>query len=68
MSGPGGGYPIQSWTPHLDVGWGTPCPGLGGVPPGPGMGYHQPEQETDQHCEHLLRGGRYVSTQEDFVV
>ena len=33
--------------------WGTPCQGLDGVPP--------PQQETDHHSEHLLRGGQYAS-------
>ena len=64
-----GGTPLQVWMGG--IGWGTPyprldgvppprldgvplCPGLDGIPP-------PPHQETDQHNEHLLRGGRYAS-------
>ena len=57
--GPGMGYPP-------DLGWGTPQT-LDGVPPRHGMGYPPrsemgyPPPRTDQHSEHLLRGGRYAS-------
>ena len=47
-----GGTPsqVQDWMQYP-----PPHPGLDGVPPPP---HHQ---ETDQHNEHLLRGGRYAS-------
>ena len=61
--------------PSVETGWGcTPHPGLDGdtpsvetgwgYPPTPsksGWGTPPPRQETDQHREHLLRGGRYAS-------
>ena len=58
-----GGYPIPGLdgrVPSSQV-WmgGTPLPRSGqGVL---WMGFPAPCQETEQHSEHLLRGGRYVS-------
>ena len=62
-----GGTPIQDqergrgwsspsrngWGTLIETGWVTPCLDW--------MGYTSPHQETDQHSEHLLRGGRYAS-------
>ena len=69
----GGGYLVQSWVggttssplgtpppPHPDLGWGPP-------PPNPDLGpdldreVPLPRQETEQHSEHLLCGGRYAT-------
>ena len=60
-------HPDLGWvTPHPDLGWGTPPVQTldrvhppqsrteWGTPPSPG-------QKTEQHSEHLLRGGRYAS-------
>ena len=56
--------PSRTW-------WGTPQPGMGYPPVQIWMGYSPvqtwggisppPGQETEQHSEHLLRGGRYAS-------
>ena len=50
----GGGYPIQQTG-------GVPHPGLSGVPPPWDEVPPLPNQKTEQHSEHLLRGGRYAS-------
>ena len=48
--------------PHLD--WGVPHPVLDGDGGTPsflmGVSPHPPGQKTEQHSEHLLRGGRYA--------
>ena len=54
----GGGYPIPGVGGTPTLGWGVPQPGLdsgGGY-----LGYPLTHQ-TEQHSEHLLRGGRYAS-------
>ena len=69
-SRPGQGTPHPEMGYPPDLGWVTPPTiktWLGY--PHPGMGY-PPPQETEQHSEHLLRGGSLplVFTQEDFLV
>ena len=77
ISGPGGypisglgeypipgprGYPIPGpGVPHPRS-WGVPHPRFGGTPSQVrGEGVPQVPPRTDQHSEHLLRGGRYAS-------
>ena len=61
------GYPLPGpdlglGTPPYRTGWGTHCARLDGVPPHrPRLMGYPPCQETEQHSEHLLRGGRYAS-------
>ena len=61
----GGPHPRSRWGypggPPIETGWQYPPlhPDLDGLPPTPP--HPHPHQETDQHSEYLLRGGRYAS-------
>ena len=61
LPGPCGGYPGVPPSPRTL--WGIPPsrPRMGYPPIQDWMGYPPPCQETDQHSEHLLRGGQYAS-------
>ena len=64
----GGGvpHPRSRWGTQSSRGYPILGPGGGGVPRGTSpvqdwIGYPPPNQETEQHNEHLLCGGRYAS-------